>query len=238
MIKLAISGACGKMGSRIVHLASQDEDVKVTIGLEKKGHTQIGHVVNRVTVTEDPQAIKEADVLIEFTAPQATIEHLETAIRFKKAVVIGTTGLTEEQKERIREASRKIPVVLAPNMSVGVNVLFGLVQEAAKKLSEDYRITIVEAHHVHKKDAPSGTAKRLAEIIETSSDRKVNDIKSIREDEIVGDHEVAFDSSFDTIKLMHSAKTRDIFAQGALKAAKWVVGKKTGLYTMQDVLKD
>jgi 4-hydroxy-tetrahydrodipicolinate reductase len=149
-------------------------------------------------------------------------------------MVIGTTGLSEEEKIKVKEASRYIPIVFSPNMSVGVNLLFRLVREAAKTLS-DYEVKIIEAHHIHKKDAPSGTAKKLAEIIEKESGKKVTDIKSIREGEIVGDHRVIFDSPLDTIELFHSAKTRDIFAKGALVAARFVVRQKTGLFDMEMV---
>jgi len=235
MIRLAVSGALGKMGSRIIALAGKETDLKVVVCLESKDNPEIGKQVNDVKVTADTNSIKEADVLMEFTTPEATMEHVEYAIRFRKPMVIGTTGLSEEEKKQIKQLSKMIPIVLSPNMSVGVNVLFKIVKEAALKLSH-YKVSIVEAHHVHKKDSPSGTAKRLAEIVEDASKTKVSDIRSIREGEIVGDHEVIFESPFDKIRLSHSAKTRDILAQGALQAARWIIQKKAGLYDMQDVL--
>ncbi len=152
-------------------------------------------------------------------------------------MVIGTTGLTDAQTKEIEVAANKLPIVFSTNMSIGVNLLFKLVKETAAKLSKDYSVRIIEAHHIHKKDAPSGTAKHLAAIVGNTG-FKVADIKSIREGEIIGDHEVVFDSGVDTIRLSHSAKTRDIFAKGALAAAKWLVKKKPGLYSMQDVLND
>lgn len=234
MIKLAISGACGKMGSRIISLASEDRKIKVILGLEKKDHPMIGKIVGDVKISDSSEEIKDTDVLVEFTNPQATLEHLNFALKYKKPIVIGTTGLSEEQKEMIKKASEEIPIVFSPNMSVAVNLLFRLTKEATEILS-DYSVNITEAHHIHKKDAPSGTAKRLAEIIREKG-LEIKDVKSIREDEIVGDHEVIFDSAFDTIKLSHSAKTRDIFAKGALEAAKWIVNKRNGLYSMDDVL--
>lgn len=236
MIKLAISGCCGRMGSRITELARKDSTFAVNALIEKKGHPKIGTLWEGISITDNPDEIKNVDCLIEFTFPEVTIAHLEIALKYGKAVVIGTTGLTEEQKGLIRSASGRIPIVLSPNMSIGVNVLFKLVREASNAL-KGYRVNIVEAHHIHKKDAPSGTAKKIADIIKEVSLNEVADIKSIREDEIVGDHEVIFDSSLDTIKLSHSAKTRDIFAEGALYAAKWIIKKKNGLFDMQDIVK-
>ena len=191
-----------------------------------------------VSVTDNSEAIKDADVLIEFTSPEATVEHLNVCVKYNKAIVVGTTGLTAQQKGEIESASRKIPIVFSPNMSLGVNLLFKLAKEVASKLSEEYKVTITEAHHIHKKDAPSGTAKRLGQIIQESGKQELKDIKSIREDEIPGDHEVCFESDEDIIKLFHSAKTRDIFAQGALVAAKFIAKKKASLFDMQNILKE
>lgn len=236
MIKLAVSGALGKMGSRIIALASNDKECQVVLALERKDHPQIGQIsCGGLKITDDTSQIKDTDVLIEFTSPEATMKHLGAALKYKKPFVIGTTGLDEAQKKKIKEASRKIPIIFSPNMSVGVNVLFGLVKEASGRLTKDYCINIIEAHHVHKKDAPSGTAKKIVEIIQQES-CQVEDVKSIREGEIIGNHKVVFDGPFDRIELFHSAKTRDIFAQGAIVAAKWLVKKKAGLYNMQDVL--
>ena len=238
MVKVAVCGYAGKMGARIAGLASKESGIRVILGLEAKGHPSVGSKFAYGEVSDRLDGIKAADVVIDFTVPEATMEHLASAIKFKKAMVVGTTGFTEEQIKKIREASKKIPIVLSPNMSIGVNLLFRLVKEAAGKLSKDYGVTMIEAHHIHKKDAPSGTAKKLAQIVKDASNRKVSDIKSIREGEIVGDHKVTFESPYDIIELSHSAKTRDIFAKGALAAAKFISGKKPGLYDMQDVLGD
>lgn len=238
MVKIAICGCAGKMGARIAGLASAETGVKVILGIEAKGHPSIGTRLGGGNVSDRLDGIKAADVLVDFTTPDATMEHLEAAVKYKKAMVIGTTGFSEDQVKRIRQASKKIAVVFSPNMSMGVNLLFRLVREAAGKLSGDYRVTIVEAHHIHKKDAPSGTAKKLAQIVKEASARDVADIKSIREGEIVGDHKVTFESPCDIIELSHSAKTRDILAKGAIAAAKFIAGKKAGLYDMQDVLGD
>ena len=236
MIKLGISGCCGKMGARIHRLALMDKDLDVLLLLERKQHASVGMSFEGIKVTDDIQQIQNCDCLIELTSPQATIEHLEICKKFSRAIVIGTTGLNEKQKAIIKKTSAEIPIVFSPNMSIGVNILFKLVKEAAEKLSKDYKVCITEAHHVHKKDAPSGTAKQLAHIIKDARKKDINDVKSIREDEIVGDHEVIFESEKDVLKLSHSAKTRDIFAQGSLFAAKFITTKKTGLFDMQDVL--
>lgn len=234
MIKLAISGCLGKMGSRIRELAFLDNDFAVVALLEQENPVALSAKVCDIKITSNPQEIRKADILIEFTAPQATLEHLEICLKHKKAIVIGTTGFNEEQKNKINQAAKLIPIVFSPNMSVGVNLLFRLVKEASKKLSKDYEVKIIEAHHIHKKDAPSGTARQLAQIIKDATGADVKDIQSIREGEIVGEHKVIFESQFDTVELGHSAKTRDIFAQGALSAAKWLFAKPAGLYSMQD----
>ncbi|HOX09768.1 MAG TPA: 4-hydroxy-tetrahydrodipicolinate reductase [Candidatus Omnitrophota bacterium] len=236
MVKIAICGCAGKMGARILYFAEKDKQISVTLGLEAKGHPCVGSKMGSGEVSDNCDDVAQADVIIDFTSPEATMEHLDAAVRCGKAIVIGTTGLSDAQLAKIKEASAKIPVVQSPNMSIGVNLLFRLVKEAAEKLSGDYLVRMVEAHHIHKKDSPSGTAKKLAQIIKESSMKEVGDIKSIREGEIVGDHKVTFESPYDIIELSHSAKTRDIFAKGAIAAAKFVAGKKPKLYDMQDVL--
>ena len=235
MIRLAINGCCGKMGQRIINLAQAEAEFKISVALERKGHAQVGTKINNILVTDEVGQVKKADVIIDFTQGLATQVILDAALKHKKAIVIGTTGLEPALIKKIETASSLIPVVFSPNMSVGVNLLFRLVKEAALKL-KNYRINITEAHHVHKKDAPSGTAKKLAQIIEEQIKQEVKDIKSIREGEIVGDHEVRFESELDTLTLAHHAKTRDIFVRGALEAARWVSKQSAGLYSMQDVL--
>ncbi len=236
MIKLAIAGCLGKMGSRLRELAFLDKDFAVVALLEKEGQVGAGASVCEIKIDSDPRQIRKADILIEFTTPDATLEHLAACFKYKKAMVIGTTGFSEEQKSQIEKAAKSIPIVFSPNMSVGVNLLFRLVRLAAEKLTDDYETKIIETHHIQKKDAPSGTAKQLAQIIKEARKGEVKDMQSIREGEVIGDHKVFFDSPFDIIEIRHSAKTRDIFAQGALTAAKWLCGKKAGLYDMQDVL--
>ena len=224
MIKAAVAGSEGRMGKRIIALAEKDSEIKV---------------VSSFDIGADPEPhISKCDILIEFTSPKATVDHASTAGRLGKGVVIGTTALTEGEADAIRELSRLIPIVMSPNMSVGVNLLFKLCAEAAKVLPPSYKIEMAEAHHAHKKDAPSGTAKRLAELIAKERDGKTAEIPidSVRQGEIVGDHKVIFDSETERIELLHSAKTRDAFAAGAIAAAKFLKGKKNGLYTMRDVL--
>ncbi len=164
------------------------------------------------------------------------MEHLGACERLGKAMVIGTTGLSEADAQTIAATSKKIPIVFSPNMSVGVNLLFKLVADAAKVLGHEYHVEIVEAHHTEKKDSPSGTAKELAKLVKGYKADAHVPIESIREEGIVGEHTITFDSPVDTIEITHSAKTRDIFAKGALEAAKFLAGKTGGLYTMKDVL--
>ena len=222
MVKLCVSGSKGKMGSRVIALAKDDSELEVS------GQFDIDE--------EAGSAIEGCDCLIEFTSPQATMEHLELCEKHKKAIVLGTTGLSEDEQAKIKDVSTKIPIVFSPNMSVGVNLLFKVVSLAGKVLGPEYHVEIVEAHHVHKKDTPSGTAKELARIVKDVKGDARTPIESVREGEIVGEHTITFESDVDTIEITHSAKTRDIFAKGALVAAKFIVGKKDGLFTMQDVL--
>ncbi len=236
MIKLAISGCQGRMGQAITRLALLDHEFAVTTLLERKDHPKSHEAVSGLQVHTVSSALQGCDVLIEFTTPEATVDHLQACLQHGIKMVIGTTGLNPDQIAQVKKAAEKIPVVFSSNMSVGVNILFKLTELAARKTGGVYAITMREAHHVHKKDAPSGTAKTLAEIAEKASGVKVADIQSIREGEIVGDHTVTFESGEDVIIISHHAKSRDIFAKGALVAAKFLAGKKKGLFNMQDVL--
>lgn len=236
MVKLGISGACGRMGQRIIACAQANKNAQVVFGLEYSGCPAIGLSNNGIMVTADPNIIKTCEVLIDFSSPEAVIDHLDYALKFKKPIVIGVTGINPQQLKKIKAAAKKIPVIYSSNMSLGVNVVFKLLDIASGILSQ-YAVSVQEAHHVHKKDAPSGTAKTLADIINKYGfDLQYQDIKSIREGEIVGDHKIVFDSALDTIEISHHAKTRDIFASGAVVAGVWIKGKKPGLYSMADVL--
>lgn len=222
MIKICVSGSKGKMGSRIIELSKGDST------FELSGSFDAG---------DDPEErIASSDCLIEFTTPEATIKNLELCEKLGKAIVIGTTGLSTAEDERVKEGSKKIPVVLSPNMSVGVNLLFKMIADASRVLGPGYNIGVVEAHHIHKKDSPSGTAKEMVRVVKLSRGDIEVPVESVREDEIVGEHTITFDGAADLIEITHSAKSRDIFAEGALKAAKFITGKPAGLFTMKDVL--
>lgn len=236
MIKLGITGACGKMGRRIFELAAFDKDFEVALALEKKGTPLIGKELGKLRVSSNLDGLFLVDVLVDFTLPEAADEHLDYVAKYKKALVLGTTGLSDAQKNKVEEISRVVPVVFTPNMSVGVNVLFSILPEIAKKLGPDYSVEIVEAHHKAKKDAPSGTAKKMAEVIMQVTKKNIP-THSIRLGDIFGDHQIVFCGNSERIEIKHQAHSRDLFVVGALKAAKWVFQKPAGLYSMQDVLK-
>lgn len=260
MIKVAINGAAGRMGMRLVALASADEQMEVVAALEAEGHERLGRDAGElagvgalgVPVSSDWDG---AEVLVDFSSPQATLARIEEAERNGTAVVIGTTGLNDEQKARVNHAAKNIPVLFAPNMSVGMNLLFNLVGEVARALGDEYDIEIVEAHHRFKKDAPSGTALGLAERIVEATGRSVTDdlvhgregqtgersrreigMHAVRGGDIVGDHTVYYSTLGERIEITHRAHTRDTFVRGALRAARFLAGKPKGLYHMKDVL--
>ncbi len=233
MIRLAVSGCQGRMGQRIVALALADKTFKISALLERAG---VSGQVQDIPISPSNESLKGSDVLIEFTTPEATMANLKACVKHKVKMVIGTTGLNDAQKKEIKKASAKIPIVFSSNMSIGVNVFFKVAEMLSEKTPENYTVKMVEAHHIHKKDAPSGTAKTIAEVIESASSKKVENIESIREGEIVGDHKVIFESPEDTIIIFHHAKSRDIFVKGSLVAAKFLKKKTKGLFNMQDVL--
>lgn len=236
MIKLGIAGVCGKMGRRIFELACNDKDFEVTLALEKKGTPVIGKELGKIKVSSSPDGLFLVDVFVDLTAPEATEVNLDYVARYKKALVLGTTGLNEAQLNKVEEVSKVVPVVFSPNMSVGVNILFAMLPEIAKRLGPDYSIEIVEAHHKAKKDAPSGTAKKFGQILADVTKKEIT-THAIRLGDIVGDHTIIFCGNSERIEIKHQAHSRDLFALGALKAARWVMGKPAGLYSMQDVLK-
>ncbi|MFC1804212.1 4-hydroxy-tetrahydrodipicolinate reductase [Candidatus Omnitrophota bacterium] len=236
MIKLGIAGVCGRMGRRIYELARRDNDFEVNFALEKKGTPEIGKQLGKLKISSGPDGLFLVDVFVDFTIPEATATNLDYAMKYKKPIVIGTTGLREAETKKLEEASKVIPVVFSPNMSIGVNVLFSMVPELAKRLGPDYGIEIMEAHHKGKKDAPSGTAKKFAQLLTDTTKNKIP-VHAERLGDIVGDHTIVFCGNSERIEVKHQAHSRDLFAVGALRAAKWVVGKPAGLYSMQDVLK-
>jgi len=236
MIKLGIAGVCGKMGRRIYELASHDKDFEVALALEKKGTPAIGKELGKIKVSSSPDGVFLIDVFVDFTMPEGTEVNLDYVARYKKALVLGTTGLSEAQIQKVEDIAKIVPVVFSPNMAIGVNILFAMLPEIAKRLGPDYSIEIVEAHHRGKKDAPSGTAKKFAQILADAT-RKEVPMHAIRLGDIVGDHTIIFCGNSERIEIKHQAHTRDLFAVGALRAAKWIMGKPAGLYSMQDVLK-
>ncbi|OGX14920.1 MAG: hypothetical protein A2166_03495 [Omnitrophica WOR_2 bacterium RBG_13_41_10] len=237
MIKLGIAGVCGKMGRRIFELASHDKDFEVALALERKGIPQIGKELGKIKISSSPDGVFLIDVFVDFTTPEASEVNLDYVARYKKALVLGTTGLTDAQLKKVQDIAAIVPVVFSPNMSIGVNVLFTMLPEIVKRLGPDYNIEIVEAHHKAKKDAPSGTAKKFGQILADVTKREIP-IHAVRLGDIVGDHTIIFCGNSERIEIKHQAHSRDLFALGALKAAKWVMGKPQGLYSMQDVLKN
>ncbi len=235
-IKLAVSGCKGRMGQRIIELSLADKAFKLSALLEGQSRNDVPAMIHNIPVNFNNDVLKGTDVLIEFTTPDATMINLKACVKHKVNMVIGTTGLDKKQVAAIKKASSSIAIVFSSNMSVGVNLVFSLIARAAKITGKNYAMRLIETHHIHKKDAPSGTAKTMAEIAEVNSKSKVKNIESLREGEVIGDHTITFESDVDLISIRHNAKTRDIFAEGSLVAAKFLGKKKKGLFNMQDVL--
>lgn len=256
MTRVAIIGAAGRMGLELCRAAIETGGIELAGGTVEPGAPELGSDLGElcgsgnagVAATEDPPG--NAEVLIEFTTPGATVEHLS----YGKPHVIGTTGLSGDQVSRVEEAAENTPIVLAPNMSVGVNLLRGVVRELSAKLGEDYDIEIVEAHHRNKKDAPSGTALFLARAAADGRERDLDEvavygreglsprqegeigIHALRGGAVVGEHRLVFYSGGEEVEVVHRALSRRTFADGALRAAKFVAGVRPGLYSMADVL--
>ena len=222
-MKIAINGACGRMRQAVAKAAA-DAGVEVAEKID---------VVE--TAGGSRTLSKKVDAVVDFSTPEAALERLAECVKAKTAAVICTTGFSDAQKAQITAASKKIPVIYSSNMSVGVNLLFKRVPEIAKTLGESYDIDIIETHHRFKKDAPSGTAKTLAERIESATGRKPN-VHAVRSGDVVGEHRIVFGTLGDSIEIIHRASTRDIFAKGSIEAAKWASNAKPGLYTMLDVI--
>jgi len=220
-VRVALIGARGRMGQTILDLARNDPKIDII------GQCDLGDSIELAT--------KDCDVAIDFSNASSIDEVCLVASQHKKALVVGTTGHSSEQRQLIERTAKSLPIVFASNFSVGVNTLFALTRRAAEILGPEFQPEIVETHHTKKKDAPSGTAKTLGEILK--SELKIDiPIQSIREGDIVGEHTVTFVGPSERLELTHRAGSREIFARGALRAAEWVVGKPAGLYSMQDVL--
>ena len=246
-VRIAVAGAGGKMGRRILALAAGDPEFQIAGALERPEAVGMGEDVGSligqgplgIKVTSRPEeALRPADVLVDFTHAGAVEEHLCSALGLGKGMVIGTTGLSEETLQALRKASAQIPILQSPNMSPGVNLLFGLVARAAEVLKKDYHVEISEVHHKMKKDSPSGTALELArQIAEVrGEDPKSIAIHALREGEVVGEHTVSFSGPGETVEFCHRATSRDAFARGALRAAKFIASQKRGFYNMRDIL--
>ena len=252
-INLAISGCLGRMGQQLIISSKSNNYFKLAALTENKLiNKKIGGI--KLALNTD-QAFNKTDIIIDFTSPKCTLDILKIAVKLKKRVVIGTTGFTQKEEGLVKKYSKKIPILKAGNMSLGVNLLMYLTEVASKSLGEDYLSKVFEVHHKHKKDYPSGTALMLGKGIAYGKNKnfynsigkkflnkkffpygkKIN-FNSIRKGEIIGEHEVTFSSGKETIKLNHEAFDRALYSDGALTAAKWLMGKKPGLYSMRDLL--
>jgi len=252
-IKLTITGCLGKMGQQLIRSAKNSKNFKLVSLTENR-------IINKKICGLRPQlnsvsAFKDANVIIDFTIPKCTLEVLKIASKLKKKVVIGTTGFSKKEENLIKKYSKKIPILKAGNMSLGINLLMYLTEIASKSLGDNFLSKVFEVHHKHKKDHPSGTALMLGKGIATGKNKdfynlmgkkylnkktfpyskKIN-FNSIRKGEIVGNHKVSFSSGKETITLDHEAFDRALYSEGAFTAAKWLMSKKPGLYSMRDVL--
>ncbi|OHB24879.1 MAG: 4-hydroxy-tetrahydrodipicolinate reductase [Desulfuromonadaceae bacterium GWC2_58_13] len=264
MIRIAVTGAAGRMGGRIIAAIKEADGMELAGACEQPGHAMIGQdagliagcgesgVLIRASLEE---ALTNADVLIDFTFPEVTLANMAVCAKLGKMIVIGSTGFTPEQRRQAEVFAAQIPVVLAPNMSVGVNACFKLLKEAARILGDGFDVEIVELHHNKKKDSPSGTAVRMGEVVAEALGRDYNKVanyhregmcgertkeeigmQTVRGGDIVGEHTVYFIGMGERIEISHRAMSRDMFARGAVRAAGWLAGKKPGMYDMQDVL--
>ena len=256
VIRVVVAGAGGRMGQTLIEGVCADKSLALAAALDVRGSPAVGTNMGGVKVGSDAaKAISAGDVLIDFTRPEGTIEHLEVCARLGKSIVIGTTGFPEPLKEAILQAGRKIPIAMSPNFAVGVNAVFKLAEVAAGILGDDFDDELVEAHHRNKVDAPSGTALRLGEIIAASlkrdlkkearhgreGDTGVRPVKqigfhAIRGGDIVGEHTVIFAGTGERVEVTVRSQSRMTYALGALRAVKFLRGRRAGLYDMSDVL--
>jgi len=264
MVRIVVAGAAGRMGSRIIALSREYPELKLVGAFEKKGHDAIGRDIGLIVgigetgirLSDSLRAfVDHADVIVDFTTPSSTKENVKVASQKGKAMVIGTTGFSKDDIREIESYLKSIPCVMASNMSTGVNILLKVLQDIARVLGDEYDIEIIEAHHRLKKDAPSGTALKMAQVIAGALRRDLDEvavyarkgligertkkeigIQTIRAGDIVGEHTVIFGGLGERIEVTHKASSRDTFARGALRAAMWIAGKPAGLYDMLDVL--
>jgi len=263
MIKLAIVGAGGRMGQSLIEASASSENLVLTTATERPGSSLLGADAGEVVgmgklgvpLTEELSSTDDFDVLIDFTRPEVTLSHLEVCRSMGRRIVIGTTGFSDDERQRIKMAGKDIGIVIAPNMGVGVNLCFKLLDIAAKVLGDEVDIEVIEAHHRNKVDAPSGTALRMGEIVAEALGRDLKDcavygregrtgvrerktigFETIRAGDIVGEHTVMFAADGERVEISHKASSRLTFASGALRAAQWLMGKDKGVFDMQDVL--
>jgi len=264
MTRIAITGAAGRMGRALLEAGQSTSGVDVTTAIERVGSSVIGADAGEVAgigamalaITDEPATVTDAfDVFIDFTRPEVSLENIRICREAGKRMVIGTTGFDEAGKKAIEEAAQDIAIVFAPNMSVGVNLCFKLLDLAARVMGDEVDIEVVEAHHRHKVDAPSGTALRMGEVVADAlgrdladcavygregntgeRDRKTIGFETIRAGDIVGDHTVMFADIGERVEITHKASSRLTFANGAVRAAKWLMNHDSGLFDMQDVL--
>jgi 4-hydroxy-tetrahydrodipicolinate reductase len=220
-VRVLLIGAAGRMGKTVLDLASVDPEIEIVAQCDLRDSIE--------------HAMKNCDVAIDFSHANAIDEICRVALQHGRSLVIGTTGHSQQQRRMIESASQSLPIVFASNFSVGVNVLFWLTRRAAELLGPEFKPEIVETHHKMKKDAPSGTAKTLAEVLKSAQNDEIP-IRSIREGDVVGEHTVIFSGPAERLELTHRAASREIFARGALRAVHWIIGRRPGLYSMQDVL--
>ncbi len=264
MVKCVVIGAAGRMGARIIYIIHQTEGVQLTGAVELKEHPLVGADagepsgigrINIPIVDGLEHVSSDFDVLIDFTTPESSLNSLKHVALKKKAAVIGTTGFSPQQTEHIRKLAQDFPCVFSPNMSVGINLMFKIISQLAQIFQDSYDIEILESHHRLKKDAPSGTAVKMAKILANTLKRDLDQvavyqrkgligkrsreeigIQVIRAGDIVGEHTVLFAGPGECLEITHRAHSRDTFAQGAVKAAQWVARQQPGLYDMEDVL--
>ena len=235
MTNVILVGACGKMSSVVVSSLANEKDIKIIGGIESVGHPLIGQPIGIGFIQANLSSIvKTADVIVEFAIPEITSDNLKIAAQAQIPYIIGTTGYKDIAY--IKNYAKKIPILMSANFSIGINLMFQLTKTAAKTL-KDFDIEIVEAHHKMKRDAPSGTAKKLAEIIKEAGNKKQEvKIHSIRAGDIVGEHNVMFINNGERIELIHRATSRNAFASGVIKAIRFIVNQKPGLYGMEDLI--
>ncbi len=265
MVEVVVAGAAGRMGGRILALARESPDIRVAAALERPGHPALGQDAGGlagigplgVPVSDDPApALTRDRVLVEFTTPEATLEHLRLAATQGARAVVGTTGLQPAQTDELAALARRTAVVYSPNMSIGVNLAFRVLALMARALGDEYDVEITEIHHRTKKDAPSGTAQRMAEVIAEALGRDLGKVgvygrhgmvgergakeigvHALRGGDVAGEHTVVFSTLGERLELTHRAHSRDTFARGALRAVRFVATAKPGLYSMHDVLR-